>query len=180
MNDNCILVFTSRSIEQMLAQGGSQAWVLDARRARRHRYVVCAWNSTGAYAKNSGERQHGEAYVVAPITSVESAGRPKESHRYIIRFGEFAHVSVPNAWPHGQRNPVFYTTLHDLGIDPDSLKFVNVPIEPAPPVAAPAGRPATAPPPNGEASPLTIVAAKRGLAAHYGVATDAIEIIIRG
>ena len=33
---------------------------------------------------------------------------------------------------------------------------------------------------DGVAAPLTIAAAKRGLAVHYGVEPDAIEIVIRG
>jgi hypothetical protein len=179
MNDSCILVFTSRSVEQLTAQGGSQAWVLDPKRARGHRYVVCAWNSTGEYVQNSGARQHGEAYLVAPITSIEPAAPPEEANRYIIRFSSFARVAIPNVWPHGQRNPVFYTTLHDLGIDPDALDFTEAP----PSVVPDHSREsllALPPAPSGAVHALTIAAAKVGLAAHYGVAPDAIEIVIRG
>jgi hypothetical protein len=177
MNDSTILVFTSRSIEQMQDQGGSQAWVLDPRRARGCGYLVCAWNPTGEYAKNTPDRQHREGFLIAPITSVDPT--PEEPGRYIIRFSEFARISIPNAWPLRQRNPVTYTTLHDLGINLEELSFAAAEPQPAP-LTAPVTATGAAPSPNGVATPLTFTAAKKGLATHYGVEPDAIEIVIRG
>ena len=160
----------------MQDEGGSQAWVLDPKRARSSGYLVCSWNPTGEYAENTPSREHREAYLVAPISSVDPT--PDEPGRYIIRFREFARVNVKNAWPHRQRNPVTYTTLHDLGIEVEDLTFE--PSEPQP-QPAPSKAPAVAATSsNGVAAPLTIAAAKRGLAVHYGVEPDAIEIIIRG
>jgi len=174
MADDCIVVFTSRSFARMLADGGSQAWVLDPKRARECRYLVCAWNSTGEYAERSSY-QRGDAYLVAPITSIEAAAPPEASNRYIIRFREFAHVTVRAIW-NGQRNPVWYTSLQALGIAVEDFKFE----------AAPAPAPSdTVVPFQAQSLPefpsqLTIAAAKRGLAMTYGVEPDAIEIVIRG
>jgi hypothetical protein len=171
MNDNCILVLTSRSIEQMQDQGGSKAWVLDPRRARSCGYLVCAWNPTGDYAENTTDREHREAYLIAPISSVEPA--PDEPGRYLIRFRDFARISIKGVWPHRQRNPVTYTTLSKLGINVDEVRFE---VAQSPPSASkvPAAEPASV------TRPLTIAAAKLGLAAHYGVEPGAIEIVIRG
>lgn len=177
MNDSAILVFTSRSVEQMQDQGGSQAWVLDPKRARGCGYLVCSWNPTGQYATNTQSRKHREGFLVAPIASVDPT--PEEPGRYIIRFSECARISVPDAWPLRQRNPVTYTTLHDLGIDVAELTFE--PSERQQPQPAPPRAPvAAAMSSNGVVAPLTISAAKRGLAVHYGVEADAIEILIRG
>jgi hypothetical protein len=174
MNDTCIVVFTSRSAEQMLSEGGSQSWVLDPKRARRCAYVVCAWNSSGEFAGLRAGRQHGEAYLVAPITSIEPVQAHERSPRFCIRFKEVALINIPNAWG-GQRNPVFYTTLKDLGINVEDLTFEAVAsVMPGEATISPHASL------NGAVAPLTIAAAKRGLAVCYGVEPEAIEIVIRG
>jgi len=61
----------------MLGHGGSQSWILNLRRARDCKYVVCAWNPRGEYAKPNVKLRHGEAYLVAPIASIDPA-RPPE------------------------------------------------------------------------------------------------------
>src|ERR1700681_470779 len=123
-NDGCILVFTSRSVRQMRSQGGSQAWVLDPKRARRQPYLVTAWNSLGEHVRTTGGRHHGQAFLVAPITGIERAATPLGApRRYVIQFEKYKRIEVPDVWPHGQRNPVFYTTLHDLGINLEELEF---------------------------------------------------------
>lgn len=175
MNDAAILVLTSRSVRRLQDEGGSRAWKLDPKRARKHGYLVCAWNSGGEYANNRTDRQHGEAYLVAPITTVDPT--PEEPGRYIIRFSEFACINEVNAWPHGRRNPVTYTTLGALGIDVDDLSFKSS--QPQLP-ASTVGGVGVSQPADPIAMPLTMDAAKRGLALHYGVRPDAIEIVIRG
>jgi len=91
---------------------------------------------------------------------------------FLIQFSEYALVNVPNCWK-GDRNPVKYSTLEELGIDPSTLKWQPMPkagMSPTP--EAPAPRIAN--------MPLTIADAKKGLAQTYGVAPEAIEITIRG
>lgn len=168
MGDSCILVFTSRTIERMATEGVSQAWVHDPKRARPYPYLVCAWNPAGPFAES--RRSHGEAFLVAQISSVEPA--PEAPDRYVLRFSKFARISVPNLWT-GKRNPVYYTSLEELGINPDTLPFDAV--------SSAAG--SIAPQRNAEPSnlaPLAISAAKPRLAAYYGVPIEAIEIVIRG
>ncbi len=176
-DDKCLLLYTSRSIQQMIKAGGSQAWVLNLQRARQCRYVVCAWNPRGEFAQPNVNLRRGEAYLIAPITSIEP---PEDLHepkdRYIVRFSDYA---VPpgrkTVWT-GKRNPVNYTTLTALGFDPATLTFES-------PAASGAAHDAAAITRRGGAAddvPLTIAAAKRGLALQYDVKPDAIEIIIRG
>lgn len=175
MNDNCILVFTSRDIEMMKSEGGSLAWALDAKRARTCRYLVCTWNPRGEHATARGARDHGQGFLVAPISAIEPAVLPHDPKRSVICFTEYAEIQMPRLW-NGQRNPVLYTTLNDLGIDPDALTF-----KPIGSHDAPEGRAAVPEPPRSRKPlPLTIVDAKRGLAVHYGVMPESIEIIIRG
>lgn len=80
---------------------------------------------------------------------------------------------MPNLWDHG-RNPVRYTSLVDLGIDPVKLAWESMPM------AAP--RPALAPATvtTATSASLTIAEAKRALAVTFGVKPEAVEITIRG
>jgi hypothetical protein len=170
MNDNCILVFTSRTIERMEAEGGSQAWVLDAMRARTYPYIVCSWNPKGEFAQANQGIEHGKAFLVASITAVEPA--PESPDRYILRFAEFARISGgPKVW-NGKRNPVNYTALSNLRIDLKSLTFET------------ATKPTVSELPASSLmsslAPLPISAVKPRLAAYYNVPVDAVEIIIRG
>lgn len=170
--EDTLLVFSSQTVERMARQGGSQAWVVDAKRVRTCRYLVCSWNPTGEGAQTTERHQHGEAFLVARITSVEPAAAPEEAGRYDIRFIEFARVNVPNVWT-GKRNPVYYTSLDALGIDPDALTFEPVSEPTAPELLA--SRLASS-----NLTPLPISAAKPRLAAYYNVPVEAIEIVIRG
>jgi len=159
----------------MCAEGGSQAWALDPAHARRCSYVVCTWNESGEFAKVNG-LEHRQAFLVAPITAVEPAR--ENPGRYILRFTEFTRINVPNVW-HGQRNPVSYTTLEDLGIDPTGPGAVS---ETTASVVPPAEMPRLTGSLSAthEAFPLAIRAAKPRLAAYYEVPVEAIEIVIRG
>ncbi len=125
--DSCIAVLTSRNIERMLRDGGSQAWKIGSS-ARRCRYLVCIWNAQGEFASANEPYDHGEAFLVAPIASIEPAAAPEPVGRSIIRFTSVARISVPQAW-NAQRNPVWYTSLSDLGIEVTALKFEPVEVQ---------------------------------------------------
>jgi hypothetical protein len=163
-----ILVFTYKSIETILAEGGTSGWVLDAKRAARFQYVICTRNRHDEH--NEGEEPHGSAFLLGRIRDVVPAPERAEN-RMLIRFSEFARINIPDVWK-GWRNPVRYTNLEELDINWDDEDW-----EPMPQVEAPArqGGPFRA-----LGGGLSIAAAKKGLAAFYGVTEDAIEILIRG
>jgi hypothetical protein len=152
----------------MCAEGGSQAWTFNAANARKCQWLICVWNARGAYAESGAERlAHGEAFLVAPIDSIEPA--PQEPDRWIVRFRQYARISIQNAW-NGQRLPFRYVTLDDFDVSPDGLHFVPI----APTLV---DAPSTLALPK--AAPLSIEAAKRGIAAKFNVPLEAIEITIR-
>lgn len=162
----------------MIQEGGSQSWVLNLQRARQCHYVVCAWNPSGEYAQPNANLRHGEAYLVAPITSVEPTDDPHEpKDRYIVRFSDYAIPPSQKIVWGGMRNPVSYTTLTALGLDPSTLTF-ELPTRHATHDAPP--RTVTRRSGAKDDVPLTIAAAKRGLALQYDVKPEEIEIIIRG
>lgn len=90
-----------------------------------------------------------------------------EEKRYMLQFSEYAEVSVPDAW-NGQRNPVQYTTLEEMGIDVRKLKF-----KPMPEVAE-----NISPIVQSTANGLSIEEAKKGLAQRFGVKLEQIQITI--
>jgi hypothetical protein len=166
MQSHAVLVFTGRSVDELLEEGGSQAWVLDPRRAQRCEFLVCAQNNE---SNRGGRAPHGAAFLVARISDIapsqESAGR------YIIRFQEYALTNKSEVWQHW-RNPVKYTTLEELDIKPEDLEWKEI--------AQPAHQTSTLEAGASAIVPLTIDAAKRGLAAYFRVAPESIEITIRG
>lgn len=161
---NAICVLTARGKERILAEGGSQAWVLDARRARGFEYVVCVQNCGFTDDWGQTSAPHHTAFLVGRLRDVvHSEERPE---RWILRFSEYAEVSVADAWPH-LRNPIRYIDLQELGIDVAALEFHPMP--------EPEQEPQPAPRPAG----LTIAEAKEGLALTFGVSPSDIEITVR-
>ena len=164
---SAIFVLTGRGIETMLAEGGSQAWTIDAKRARDCQYVVCVQNHhQDLFDPKQLSADHHTAFLVGRLARITPADPGNGETRKKLEFSEYARIDRPNSWP-GNRNPVFYGSLEDLGIDVDSLDFQPMP------AVDPAAR-ATA-----RQTPLTIDQAKAGLALQFGVPVSNIEIVIR-
>ena len=171
--NSAVLVFTARSPKKILEQGGSQAWALDRERASNCEYLVCTQNTRTTWG--DATEPHGCAFLVGRISGLTPAPDVKE--RWLIQIHEYARVRIADAWQ-GWRNPVRYTTLDAMGIDPSTLNFLPVPqTHPIPPKHLNAHSSSAT---GGLVHPLTIAEAKQGLAAHFQVSVDAIEIIIRG
>jgi hypothetical protein len=165
-----IAVFTGKSVERMLEEGGTSAWVLNPARAEEYDYVVCTRNVDW----REGDEAHGSAFLVGKVSGVEKL--PDERNRYLIRFGEYALTDLPNVWQ-GWRNPVRYSTLEELGIDLAKLEFRPMPQPTA------STRTAAEAPEKGDGAavgPSTIIdQAKAGIAAALGLKPSQIEITIR-
>lgn len=178
MTENAVMVFTGRPPEQILAEGGTQAWVLSARRARMCNYVVCVQNRD-TLERFSPTEPHNMAFMIGKITEVALASpdeQPEDGddkpERYIIKFRKYVRIAIDaTALRQGNRNPVSYIDLIALGINPEFLDFS----EHSAPVAEP-----IAPEAAVEDRPLTLAQARNGLALTFGVSPDAIEITIRG
>ncbi len=159
-SDKVILTFTCNSVDAVMSKGGDGDWHLDPNRARNCQYLVCC-SSVGA--------RRGYVFLIGKINGIEfSKLDEKGQKRYVIQISEWAEFELPNKlWP-GYQNPVYYTTLDNLNIDISTLeekfkkisKVVNVS--------------------DVQSHSLTIAQAKAGLAQHYGVSHDSIEIIIKG
>ena len=183
MSKEVAVVFTGRSIERILAEGGTSAWRLDPNRTRRCEFVVCTRNARGHWDQGDwgeGTEAHRAAFLIGKVQKVVPNTAPPENNespnnRYLIQFSEFARVNIPNVWT-GDRNPVKYRSVDDLGIDFSKLKWEQMPE----PDSASAPVYEASPVSQNGAKPLTMAEAKKGLALTFNVPPEAIEITIRG
>ena len=167
-----IVVFTARSPERIVREGGSQAWVLNPVRARLCSWLLCAQNRHNPdHEFSDATEPHGTGFLLGKIAAVRKSPEDEDGSRWLIAISEFTRITVPGAWKHW-RNPVRYTTLEELGITINQLKFMSMP-KIAKVSASSEQAIATA-------STLTIAEAKKALAATFGVKPEAVEITIRG
>ena len=169
--EDTLVVFTARSPERIVSDGGSQSWVLNAVRAKNCQWLVCTQNRhNGDPAYADPTEPHGAGFLVGKVSGIRPSQEAGCEGRWTIAISEFARIDMPGLWDHG-RNPVRYTSLAALGINPAELRWERMPE-----VAAPVPAPPSAKTQGG----MTIAEAKKGLAATFGVSPDAVEITIRG
>lgn len=124
MAKRILIVFTFRSVDLLLSEGGSQAWALNAANARRCSYIVCTRNR---YHEDASQQEdHGAAFLVGKISAIEPAS--DDPDRFIVRFDRYALLDPqPIIWP-GARNPVWYVDdFSDIQIDESALKWQPMP-----------------------------------------------------
>jgi hypothetical protein len=170
-----VAVFTTRTVAQILAEGGLSGMTVDLSKVRRCRFLVCVRSSHSPDA--DFDHPSGSAFLVGRISGAMQLCL--EEPQTLVTFNEVARVEVPFAW-NGGTHPVFYTNFSDLGIAWPDLRFEDV---------QGLGERAFAVPPANEDSaeeeatrvrPLTIMQAKQGLAMMFGVDPDNVEITIKG
>lgn len=163
--NSAVCVLTARGVDRMLEEGGSQAWRLDGKRAICCEYVVCVQNRREPDDWGQATAPDREAFLVGKLSKVRASdGNPE---RHMLEFSEYALISLPDAW-NGNRNPVQYTTLEEMGIDVGKLKFKPMPdlTEKVEPIIQP------------KMNGLSIEEAKKGLAQRFGVKLEQIQITI--
>ena len=177
MSQEIAVVFTAKSVERILAEGGTSSWRLDRNHARQCAYAVCTRNAYADWVE--GPEAHHSAFLIGKVSDVVPA-RDSDPGRYLIQFSEYAEIESLEFWK-GDRNPVRYATLDALAavdIDPAKLNWKPMP-KTAPPAAVIEGA-EPAPLQTGAIRPLTMSDAKKGLALTFGVPPEAIEITVHG
>ena len=124
MPDAAVVVFTRKPVDEIRGVGGSASWVLNPDRVRRCEYVVCVRNQRGGGSTRRTTEPHGTAFLIGRVVGVVPHPRHVGTG-WLIRMDEYAALKKPNAW-NGQRNPVRYATLEELGIDTSLLRFVPI------------------------------------------------------
>ena len=159
MTHDVVQVLTFKSVETILATGGTQSWALDRERARSCEFAVICRNARTRDAQ--GPEDHGSAFMVGRIKDVvpstESPGR------WLITFSEYALVDWKDEWE--GRNPVAYyrTDAYREHEDFNELDYMPMPV-----LVAPA-----------PSTPMTIGRAKKELAESLGVPIENVEILVR-
>lgn len=154
-----ITVFTSKSVETIVADGGSQSWALDRARAARCDYLVACRN---AHGDPEGSEPHRQAFLVGKVADVVAS--TETEGRFKILISDFVTVSWEDGWEEGRRNPVAYYKDSDFtGNDGRPIDFKALPFKKLD--ATPRG--------------LSIAEAKAGLAITFAVPESAIEVTIR-
>lgn len=170
--ENTIVVFTARSPERIVREGGSQAWVLNPARAKLCKWLVCTQNRHNPdHEFSDATEAHGCGFLLGKISGIQASADEAIQKRWLITISEFARINYPNLWDH-RRNPVRYTSLEELGISLNGVEFQAMSTSSEP---LPQSEPRPAHP-----TMLTIEEAKKALAATFGVKPEAVEITIRG
>jgi len=183
MTEEAIVVFTARSPQRIVREGGSQSWVLNAARAKQAAWLVCTQNRHNRdHEFSDATQEHGAAFLIGKVSGVVKSKEESADgkQRWRVTISEYALIDIRDFWGH-ERNPVRYMSRSELegkGINLSALKFQPmVTREDATNTAATVLASAAQPQRN---APLTIAEAREGLAATFGVRPEAIEITIRG
>lgn len=184
MKYEVIMTFTGRSLSGMVTHGGSGHWAAAPDNLRKASHLICVRNRRREHEEWAAEDlPHGQAFLLAKVTGVSEAPRhvPNKKQRYIVHFDEYAEIAVPNAWQKctdGQRFPVAYNSRENaealLGID---FEDPNLEWKRLSDLSAVKGSGDTEAG-NNEAPKhaLTVEQAKQGLALHFGVSSEQIDI----
>ena len=152
--ENTIVTFTRNQLQEIKAKGCDYSWILNRQRAEKCKYLVCC------HSEGSKRR---DAFLVALISRIRQVDNDdKGKARWAIEISEYANIDLTNVWQ-GWQNPVHYTSLDELGIEPSSIKFKKLLLES-----------------KNDISSLTIEQAKQGLAKSFAVNPEQIEILIKG
>lgn len=123
-HEESILVFTYKNTNTLLHFVGSQSWVLNEKRAKKAKYLVCARNCHNSLSEETVG--HGAGFFVGKICGLRPAFTNQVHDRWMIEFDEYAEINVPGIWK-GWRNPVIYLPTNEIEIDFEKLDFKSVP-----------------------------------------------------
>lgn len=163
-----LMVFSGKSLKSLKKAGGCGDWKLDKNRALRKSYVVAVRNHHAPWSEL--DVPHGVAWFVGTVEDVVEA----PGGRWLVKVKKYALIDIPHSW--GSRNPVAYTRLDELGINPEELDWQD--LSGADEQSTDVGSKPVAPSVGG-VQPLTFDQAKQGLAAAMGIRPEQIEITIR-
>jgi hypothetical protein len=163
-----VAVFTCRSPERIVREGGSQGWILSPMRVKRFKWLICVQNQHNKDLDFSDATEaHGTAFLLGKISGVRRSEEGSDQRRYLVEINEYARIAVPSFWD-GNHNPVRYLSMADLGVDPSGLEWHSMPAQ-VPTVST-----------EEEASPGDVVAqARTRIAAAYGVKPSAVQISVQ-
>ncbi|WP_327211552.1 hypothetical protein [Rhizobium ruizarguesonis] len=179
-----LTVLTYKSAHHIVADGGTQSWVISQRRARRCTYVVCVRHQHGPY-KAEGSEPHKHAFLVGRVSDVVPSSETKD--RFRVEISEYAIIDGPQI-PLNSASPTqYFPSLSSIGIDEASLDWK--PSRDIPGENISASRLSLSIPKSGQvdtgngegvATMSVIMQAKKLVSDGLQVPLSAVEIIVRG
>ncbi|HEY8572743.1 hypothetical protein [Phenylobacterium sp.] len=169
-----LTVLTFKSAEHLLADGGTQSWVLNRKRALTCRYVVCARHRQGPW-KAEGPEPHKHAFLVGRIDDIVPSS--ENASRWCVMFSEYALLNGPKLPLESASPTQYFPTLKSLGIDEAALHWQTLASSASAPPSTTLASPARAA--TARTPAQTLNDAKAMVATAFGVAPEAIEIIVR-
>ncbi|UWQ20115.1 hypothetical protein [Jannaschia sp. W003] len=103
-----VIIFTCKSLKDILAIGGTGWWRVDAARVRHAGRVVVVHNAHDGRKPGDPEK-HGHPFLYATVRQV----RQDDDGRWLIQFDKYAETGGEFRWP-GFRNPVVYMDGDEL------------------------------------------------------------------
>src|SRR5215217_205721 len=102
MTHKAAIVFTYKSVEHILKDGGTQSWRMHPSHIGTFSYVVCARNRRNAEVE--GPEAHGSAFLIGRVRDVVPSTDPAViaetqktgKKRFLIRMAEAAIIDVPS------------------------------------------------------------------------------------
>lgn len=108
-----VFIYTHDSLEKLLQDGGSAKWKAEALRLSGTKYsVVCHKGGDNPYS----------AFLVG--RNLPAVHLP--DGRKFIPWSQYALIDVPEAWDKKNQYPLRYGSLAEIGIDPDSLTWIDI------------------------------------------------------
>jgi len=201
-----LCVFTGHGPEDIRILGGTAKWRLNTGLLLETcRYVICVYNGAAQlpFAHGNPPGRDRSAFLIGRIAGVEEVkvGDPlfyfgdrwEVANRQLVRISDYCEIDVPDFMP-AWRNPTIYLSEDEVLAKLGIAGFGALDLTPLVPAsqaertayatrlveaggAGDAGMPGTTKP--GRGMGMGIEEAKAGLAAHFGVAADQIDITIR-
>jgi hypothetical protein len=177
--DQAIILFTAKTKEQLVNDGGSWSWVIKPQSMIGVKYAICVRNSDPRFDEECGHRPepHNSAFLVGKIKGIRKIGRENDRDRYQIDFSEYATFDpVPNFRQGSVRNPVTYGDVDQAlkkGLDITALDW-----KPMPGLGHGQLDNSRAAEIGAESGGISITEAKARLAITFGVKPSAISITV--
>jgi hypothetical protein len=172
-----LLVYTSKSADQIIESGGSGRWALDPTRVHLLKWLVCVQNHRDDRPEFDGDAPVNSAFLLGTISGVQNVTQADDtSKRWFVALDEVARINYPDMWD-GKRAPIRYTRLSELGIDPERENFEKIDRGRLD-ASAPNGAHRSHSTSSSASFAQIIATAKAKLAAELGIDAGAIEVLI--
>jgi hypothetical protein len=126
VEEEVLILSTAKPPAAIIAQGGSQSWILDPLRMRHVRYAIC----TVRPSRVAGGQlpKPGQAFLVGKISGLRPVMIEDTRPRYFVQFSAYAAVAIDDFCSSARIGPRYagITKVQELGIDLAALRFMPI------------------------------------------------------